>query len=143
MPRCTSLVLEVVGSPQKVVWHDDSGKIEVVSYICPFAEIFGKIANFQTAIYGVDIVDTPIFRGGRFFDAPSCQARTRNLVTIFGTAWRNLRKKWLLGQKFAKVVSISAKGQQHVFGRTRFSVAIAILRMYIQKNAVLSSDDKK
>ena len=33
---------------------------------CPFAEIFGKIANFQTAIYGVDIVDTPIFRGALF-----------------------------------------------------------------------------
>jgi len=30
--KYSGLILEVVGSPQKVVWHDDSGKTEVVSY---------------------------------------------------------------------------------------------------------------
>jgi len=30
--KYSGLVLEVVGSPQKIVWYDDSGKTEVVSY---------------------------------------------------------------------------------------------------------------
>lgn len=82
---------------------------------CPFAENSGEIANFQTAIYGVDVVDTPIFRGALF-----------RCVKSLGENAESCDDFWHGLTKFAEQVAFGAEIRESRFNFSERSVLTRI-----------------